>query len=57
VAGVNGPVFHGITVIVDVPHYPTWDEWGWPADEPRAVTKRFHRWGSDIEYAYTPATV
>ena len=54
-AGVNGPVFTGITVEVDVKHYPTFDKWGWPADEPRTVTRRFHRWGSDIEWAYTPS--
>ncbi len=53
-AGVNGPVFHGITVTVDVPHFPTFDKWGWPVDEPRTVTRRFDRWGSDVEYAYTP---
>ena len=54
VAGVNGPVFHGVTVVLDVPHYPTFDKWGWPIDEPRTVTRRFDRWGSDIEWAYTP---
>ena len=26
VAGVNGPVFTGITVILDSPHYPTFDK-------------------------------
>ena len=55
VAGVNGPVFTGITVVLDVPHFPTFDKWGWPADEPRTHTRRFDRWGSDIEWAYTPA--
>jgi hypothetical protein len=54
VEGVNGPVFHGITVTVDVPHFPTFDKWGWPVSEPRHVTRRFDRWGSDIEWAYTP---
>ena len=56
VAGVNGPVFHGITVVMDVPHFPVFDKWGWPQTEPRTVTRRFERWGSEIEYAYSPDT-
>jgi len=56
VAGVNGPVFHGITVEVDVKHFPTFDKWGWPVSEPRTVTRRFDRWGSDVEWAYTPSS-
>ena len=58
VAGVNGPVFTGITVIIDSPHYPAFDKWGWPISEPRTVTRRFDRMRSyEVEYAYTPSQV
>lgn len=55
VPGVNGPVFTGITVHVDVAHYPTWDDHGWPVDEPRMVAKRFNTLSAyELEWAYTP---
>jgi hypothetical protein len=55
VDGWNGPVFTGVTVVLDCAHYPTFDSWGWPKDEPRIVTRRFNRFGSDVQDAYTPA--
>jgi hypothetical protein len=51
--GVNGPVFDGVTVTVDVPHYPTYDECGWPVSKPLTVTETFQH-ASDVEHAYTP---
>lgn len=55
VQGVNGPVFTGITVILDCPHFPTYDKYGYPVDEPRTVTRRFNKLTDyEIEYAYTP---
>jgi hypothetical protein len=51
--GVNGPVFGGITITLRVPHSPTWDKWGWPAEEALTVKKTF-RFSSDVAYAYAP---
>jgi hypothetical protein len=55
VPGVNGPVFTGITVTVEVPNFPTWDSCGWPKSEPRTVKTRFDKYTSaKPEWAYTP---